>query len=136
MSTSDTHNGIIEAGGKDRAPMFVAGSPYEYQLVTYHKVPSTSTAPLQREETKMEKYSTVSEDKKMMINAEAEAICIILTRIDDDIYSTLDACANAKEMWIAIKRLMQGENINKQNVETNLIWAFGKFISWDGESLE
>nr|GEV55769.1 hypothetical protein [Tanacetum cinerariifolium] len=66
MSTSATHNAIIEASDKDHAPMLVAG-PYEYQLVTY-----------------------------------------------------------PEEMWIAIEPLMQGENINKPDVETNLLWA----IEW------
>ncbi|GJT92379.1 hypothetical protein Tco_1081224 [Tanacetum coccineum] len=32
--------------------------------------------------------------------------------IDNDIYSTVDACPNACEMWKAIKRLKQGESIN------------------------
>nr|GFB48538.1 hypothetical protein [Tanacetum cinerariifolium] len=41
------------------------------------------------------------------LNAEAEAVQIILTRIDNDIYSTVDACPNACEMWKAIKRLKQ-----------------------------
>nr|GEU75630.1 hypothetical protein [Tanacetum cinerariifolium] len=52
--------------------------------------------------------------------AEAKAIHIILTEIDNDIYSIVDACANVKGMWIAIECLMQGENINKQDVETNV----------------
>nr|GEU84365.1 hypothetical protein [Tanacetum cinerariifolium] len=56
--------------------------------------------------------------------------------IDKDIYSTVDACPNACEMWKAIKRLKQGELINVQDHETNLYWEFGKFTSWDGESLE
>nr|GFD38401.1 hypothetical protein [Tanacetum cinerariifolium] len=56
--------------------------------------------------------------------------------IDNDIYSTIDACPNACEMWKAIKRLKQGESINVQDFETNLYWEFGKFTSQDGESLE
>ncbi|GJR52033.1 hypothetical protein Tco_1402554 [Tanacetum coccineum] len=36
----------------------------------------------------------------------------------------------------AIKRLKQGESINVKDLETNLYWVFGKFISRDGESLE
>ncbi|GJV34148.1 hypothetical protein Tco_1394548 [Tanacetum coccineum] len=63
-------------------------------------------------------------------------IIIILTGIDNDIYSTVDACPNACEMWKAIKRLKQGESINVQDHETNLYWEFGKFTSQDGESLE
>nr|GEZ07270.1 hypothetical protein [Tanacetum cinerariifolium] len=51
--------------------------------------------------------------------------------IDNDIYSTVDACLNACEMW-----LKQGESINVQDLETNLFWEFGKFTSHDGESLK
>nr|GEY69673.1 hypothetical protein [Tanacetum cinerariifolium] len=51
--------------------------------------------------------------------------------IDNDIYSTVDACPNACEMWKAIERLKQGESINVQDLETNLYWEFGKFTSQD-----
>nr|GFA64409.1 hypothetical protein [Tanacetum cinerariifolium] len=56
--------------------------------------------------------------------------------IDKDIYSIVDACPNACEMWKAIERLKQGESINVQYLETNLYWEFRKFTSQDGESLE
>ncbi|GKE63257.1 gag-pol polyprotein [Tanacetum coccineum] len=75
----------------------------------------------------------VAEDQ---LNAEAEAVQIILTGIDNDIYSTVDACPNACEMWKAIERLKQGESINVQDLETNLYWEFGKLTSRDGESFE
>ncbi|GJZ97785.1 hypothetical protein Tco_0670238, partial [Tanacetum coccineum] len=45
------------------------------------------------------------------------------TGIDNDIYSTVDACPNACEMWKAIERLKQGESINVQDLETNLYWC-------------
>nr|GEU45177.1 hypothetical protein [Tanacetum cinerariifolium] len=57
-------------------------------------------------------------------------------RIDNDIYSTVDACPNACEMWKAIERLKLGESINVKDLETNLYWEFRKFTSRDGESLE
>nr|GFC94421.1 hypothetical protein [Tanacetum cinerariifolium] len=63
------------------------------------------------------------------LNAEVEAVQIILTGIDNDIYSTVDACPNACEMWKPIERLKQGESINVQDLETNLFWEFGKFTS-------
>nr|GEU85885.1 retrovirus-related Pol polyprotein from transposon TNT 1-94 [Tanacetum cinerariifolium] len=75
-------------------------------------------------------------DIRDQLNAEAEAVQIILTWIDNDIYSIIDACPNACEMWKAIERLKQGESINVQDLETNLYWEFGKFTSHDGESLE
>ncbi|GJV74181.1 RNA-directed DNA polymerase, eukaryota, reverse transcriptase zinc-binding domain protein [Tanacetum coccineum] len=84
----------------------------------------------------MENYKNVSQDIRDQLNAEAEGVQIILTGIDNDIYSTVDACPNACEMWKAIERLKQAESINVQDLETNLYWEFGKFTSWDGESLE
>nr|GEU81842.1 putative ribonuclease H-like domain-containing protein [Tanacetum cinerariifolium] len=84
----------------------------------------------------METYKTVSQDIRDQLNAEAEAVQIILTWIDNDIYSTVDACPNACEMWKAIERLKQGESINVQDLKTNLYWEFRKLTSQDGESLE
>nr|GEW31688.1 retrovirus-related Pol polyprotein from transposon TNT 1-94 [Tanacetum cinerariifolium] len=55
----------------------------------------------------METYKTVSQDIRDQLNAKAKAVQIILTGIDNDIYSTVDACPNACEMWKAIKRLKQ-----------------------------
>ncbi|GJY45288.1 hypothetical protein Tco_0434351, partial [Tanacetum coccineum] len=61
----------------------------------------------------MENYKNVSQDIRDQLNAEAKVVQIILTGIDNDIYSTVNAY-----------------------LETNLYWEFGKFTSQDGESLE
>nr|GEY28760.1 hypothetical protein [Tanacetum cinerariifolium] len=82
-------------------------------------------------ETYMKNYKNVSQDIRDQLNVEAEAVQIILTWIDNDIYSTFDACLNACEMWKAIERLNQAESINVQDLETNLYWEFGKFTSRD-----
>nr|GEW33698.1 hypothetical protein [Tanacetum cinerariifolium] len=84
----------------------------------------------------METYKNVLQDKRDQLNAEAEAVQIILTEIDNDIYSTFDACPNACEMWKAIERLKQGESINVQDLETNLYWEFGKFTSQNDKEID
>nr|GFC85823.1 hypothetical protein [Tanacetum cinerariifolium] len=56
-------------------------------------------------------YKNVKQEIRDQLNAEAEAVQIILTGIDNDIYSTVDACPNACEMWKAIERLKQAEKI-------------------------
>nr|GFC18857.1 Gag-Pol polyprotein [Tanacetum cinerariifolium] len=84
----------------------------------------------------MDNYKNVSQDIRDQLNAKAEGVHIILTGIYNDIYSTVDACPNACEIWKAIERLKQGESINVQDLETNLYWEFRKFTSRDGESLE
>nr|GEV00712.1 hypothetical protein [Tanacetum cinerariifolium] len=70
----------------------------------------------------------MSPANKAHFEAEKEAIHLILTGIGDEIYSTVDACQIAHEMWEAIERLQQGESLNIQDVKTNLFWEFGKEI--------
>ncbi|GJS70554.1 hypothetical protein Tco_0703395 [Tanacetum coccineum] len=67
QTSSDLHNAIMEAGGKDRPQMLTP------------------------------------EEIRKKVDAEAKAIQIILTRIDNDIYSIVDACPNAIEIWKAIE---------------------------------
>ncbi|GJX67148.1 hypothetical protein Tco_0302875 [Tanacetum coccineum] len=83
-----------------------------------------------------ETIHNMTTENKLYFQAEKEAIFLILTGIGDEIYSTVDACNTAKEMWTAIERLQQGESLNVQDVKTNLFWEFGKFTSRDGESME
>ncbi|GJT32222.1 retrovirus-related pol polyprotein from transposon TNT 1-94 [Tanacetum coccineum] len=109
--------------------------PYKFKW-TEKTVPVSEGSSETTTEGYMENYKNVSQDIRDQLNAEAEAVQIILTGIDNDIYSTVDACPNACEMWKAIERLKQGESINVQDLETNLYWEFGKFTSRDGESLE
>nr|GEX20687.1 hypothetical protein [Tanacetum cinerariifolium] len=89
------HNAIMEAGSKDRPPM----------LAPDKEVPTFEGSLVTRTERVNETYKNVSQDIKDQLNAEAEAVQIILTGIDNDIYSTIDACPNACEMWKAIKRV-------------------------------
>nr|GFC22016.1 hypothetical protein [Tanacetum cinerariifolium] len=56
----------------------------------------------------MENYKNVSQYIHDQLNVEAKAVQIILTGIDNDIYSTVDAYSNACEMWKAIERLKKG----------------------------
>nr|GFA17568.1 hypothetical protein [Tanacetum cinerariifolium] len=99
------------------------------------EVPVTEGSSVTTTERYMETYKNVSQDIHDQLNAEAEAVQIILTGIDNDIYSTVDAYPNACEMWKAIERLKQGESINVQDLETNLYWEFGKFTSRDVNEL-
>nr|GFA93824.1 hypothetical protein [Tanacetum cinerariifolium] len=148
----------MEAGSKDRPPMLAPGNYIQWKsrikryintkpnhkLIHYclenppyklgWKVKKVSDADGNLTTTTkrvFETYKNVTQEIRDQLNAEAEAVQIILTGIDNDIYSTVDACPNACEMWKAIERLKQGESINVQYLETNLFWEFGKFTSQD-----
>ncbi|GKE89593.1 hypothetical protein Tco_1567068 [Tanacetum coccineum] len=162
--TSNTlYNVIMEADGKDRPPMLAPGNNVQWKskikryintipnnkLIHYclynppYKFKWAEKTILVAEgssktttEGYMENYKNVSQDIRNQLDAKAEAVQIILTKIDNDIYSIVDACPNACEMQKAIERLKQGESINVKDLETKLYWVFGKFTSRDGESLE
>nr|GEW50291.1 hypothetical protein [Tanacetum cinerariifolium] len=68
-----------------------------------------------------ETYKNVSQEICDQLNAEAEAVQIILIGIDNDIYSTVDACLNACEIWKAIKKLKQGNVRNQRGQRMQLI---------------
>nr|GEX97402.1 hypothetical protein [Tanacetum cinerariifolium] len=100
--TSNTlHNAIMEAGSKDRPPMLAPGNYVQWK-------------------SRIKRYIDTKTNHEHIYycltnppyELEAEAVQIILTGIDNDIYSTVDACSNACEMWKAIERLKQdGESL-------------------------
>nr|GEX14364.1 hypothetical protein [Tanacetum cinerariifolium] len=128
--TSNTlHNSIMEAGSKDRPPMLASGNyvqwksrikryidtkpnhelihhclknpPYKFTWAD-KEVPISKDSPVTRTELYMETYKIVSQEIRYQLNAEAEAVQIILTGIDNDIYSTVDACPITckKPKWV------------------------------------
>nr|GEU97164.1 hypothetical protein [Tanacetum cinerariifolium] len=146
--TSNTlHNAIMEAGSKYRLPMLAPGNYVQWksrikryidtkpnhELIHYclenppyelgwkdKDVPTSEGSPITRTERVNETYKNVSQEIRDQLNAEAEAVQIILTGIDNDIYSTTDAYLNACEMWKAIERLKQCESINVQDLKSNM----------------
>ncbi|GKA57764.1 hypothetical protein Tco_0756952 [Tanacetum coccineum] len=126
QTSSALNNAIMEVGGKDR-PLMLAPSNYvqwksrikkyidtkpnhelihfslmnplyKYKYRVLDATPGNDGTPQQPREEVMETYATVSADNKKWIDAKAEAVQIIFTGIDNDIYSTVDACPNAMEM--------------------------------------
>ncbi|GKA37402.1 retrovirus-related pol polyprotein from transposon TNT 1-94 [Tanacetum coccineum] len=158
------HNNIMAAGSKDRPPMLGPGrysqwrsrflryidtkgngeylrkcifeGLYKLTSVIIEDVAATINSPEVPQHDEAETIHNMSVENKLYFQAEKEAIFLLLTSIGDEIYSTVDACNTANEMWIAIKRLQQGESLNIQDVKTNLFWEFRKFTSRDGESME
>ncbi|GJU95423.1 hypothetical protein Tco_1320179 [Tanacetum coccineum] len=158
------HNNIMAAGSRDRPPIHAMGryaqwqshflryidtrpngdalrkcilkGPYTPSTVIIPAVFAIDDSPEVLEQTTVETFLNMSPENKAHYESEKEAIHLLLTRIDDEIYSTVDACKTTHEMWIAIERLQHGESLNIQDVKTNLFWEFGKFTSYDGESME
>ncbi|GJT23639.1 hypothetical protein Tco_0893576 [Tanacetum coccineum] len=139
------HNDIMLGGSKDRPPMLATGRYAQWQsrftryvdtkpnmkelkkcifngpcVMTRVHVPAkptTKTYPAVPKHTVPETYENILHENRDYIDSEAKAIHMILSEIEDEIYST-------------------GESLNKQDVKTNLFWEFGKFTSRDWDSIE
>nr|GEX44200.1 copia protein [Tanacetum cinerariifolium] len=109
---------------------------YKPTIVLVQAIDATDDSPSIHEHTTVETPMNMTPENKAHFEAKKEAIHLILTAIRDEIYSIVDACQTAQEMWEAIESLQQGESLNIQDVKTNLFWEFGKFTSNDGETME
>ncbi|GKA76831.1 hypothetical protein Tco_0783292 [Tanacetum coccineum] len=126
QTSNALHNTIMKAGGKDRPPMLASSNYVKWKSKIKRYI---DTKP----NNELIHYCLQNPPYKFKWT---EKIVPVAEGIDNDIYSTVDACPNACEMWKAIERLKHCESINVQDLKTNLYWEFGKFTSRDGESLE
>nr|GEV49158.1 Gag-Pol polyprotein [Tanacetum cinerariifolium] len=142
---SQMHNNIMAAGSRDRPPMLATGrypqwrsrflryidtrpngealrkyilsGPYKPTTILVQAVEATDDSPAIPEHMTVETPMKTSQENKAHFLLEKEAIHLILTGIGDEIYSTVDACQIAQEIWEVIERLQQGESLNIQDPE-------------------
>nr|GEZ58806.1 hypothetical protein [Tanacetum cinerariifolium] len=69
--------------------------------------PETETSEAVEEHSEIETVVNTSDANKAHFKAEKKVIHMLLTRIRDKIYSTIDVCNIAHEMWIAIERMVK-----------------------------
>ncbi|GJU89254.1 hypothetical protein Tco_1301677 [Tanacetum coccineum] len=112
-SNSQMHNDIMaDESNKIKLKQCIFDGPYVMTEVIIPAKPAIATQEAVHEHTVPETYRNTTLEKHAYIDAEAEAIHMILSGIGDEIYSTIDACTTAKEMWISIERLQQAKNEN------------------------
>ncbi|GJX65289.1 zinc knuckle CX2CX4HX4C containing protein [Tanacetum coccineum] len=84
----------------------------------------------------LEPLSKMTTGNKSQYIANVKVMNYLLQAIPNDIYNSLDACKNAKEMWERIKRLMFGSKVTSHVRHSRLMDKFDKFAPKEGESLE
>nr|GEV63148.1 reverse transcriptase domain-containing protein [Tanacetum cinerariifolium] len=142
-STTDSHmhNNIMAAGSRDCPPMLATGryaqwqscflryidtipncdalrkcilqGPYTPSTVTIPSVQAIDDTLAVTKRTAIDTILNMSLKNKAHYDSKLEAIHLLLTGIGDEIYSTVDACKIAHEIWIAIGRLQKGRKIAK-----------------------
>ncbi|GKG02285.1 hypothetical protein Tco_0306990 [Tanacetum coccineum] len=126
ITNSQMHNNIMAAGSRDRPPMLTTGRYAQWQscflryidtrpngdalrkciledlykltIVTIPAVPTINDTPAVPERTTVETLLTMSPENKAHYESEKKTIHLLLTRIGDEIYSTVDAFKTAHEM--------------------------------------
>ncbi|GJX43877.1 hypothetical protein Tco_0260553 [Tanacetum coccineum] len=78
----------------------------------------------------------MTEINKKQYTVDVRVMNYLFQAIPNDIYNSLDACKNAKEMWERIKRLMYGSEVTNHVRHSRLMDEFDKFAAKEGESLE
>nr|GEV26899.1 hypothetical protein [Tanacetum cinerariifolium] len=141
---SQMHNNIVAACFRDRQPTLAAGrypsqfllyvdtrpngealrkcilsGAYKPTIVLVQVVDATDDSLAVPEYAIVETPMNMSPERKSYFLAEKEAIHLILTVIGDDIYSTIDACQTAQEMWEAIERLQQVNELRAERLARN-----------------
>nr|GEX21536.1 integrase, catalytic region, zinc finger, CCHC-type, peptidase aspartic, catalytic [Tanacetum cinerariifolium] len=109
-----SNTNVLKPGMFQRpSPMLATGRYVQWQsrFMRYndtrpnlHAVEATDNSPTVAEHTTVETPANMSPENKARFLAEKEAIHLILTGIRDHIYSTVDACQIAQEMWEVIER--------------------------------
>ncbi|GKB04065.1 hypothetical protein Tco_0832208 [Tanacetum coccineum] len=84
----------------------------------------------------LEPSSKMTEGNKKQYIADVKVVNYLLQAIPNDIYNSVDACKNSKEMWERIKRLMFGSNVTSHVRHSCLMDEFEKFVAKEGKSLE
>nr|GEU67994.1 hypothetical protein [Tanacetum cinerariifolium] len=161
MSTSNTltrsnQQTLTDTGANERPPMLEKGNyiPWEsrfrrfldnklkdgermwnsiqngpYQRPMFFD-PTNPTVPI------LEPLSKMTEGNKKQYIADVRVMNYLLQEIPNNIYNSVDACKNAKEMWERIKRLMHESKITTHVRHSRLMDGFDKFVVKEAESLD
>nr|GEW29772.1 integrase, catalytic region, zinc finger, CCHC-type, peptidase aspartic, catalytic [Tanacetum cinerariifolium] len=80
--------------------------------------------------------SKMIECNKKQYIVDVKVMNYLLQAIPNDIYNSVDACKNAKDMWEQIKRLIFGSDVTSHVRHSRIMDEFDKFATKECESLE
>nr|GEX55632.1 putative RNA-directed DNA polymerase [Tanacetum cinerariifolium] len=120
-STNSNQQTLADLGDNERPPMLEKGSIFHGKV--------DSEVPI------LEPLSKMIKDNKKQYIVDVRVMNYLLQAIPNDIYNSVDACKNAKDMWERIKRLVHGSKITTHVRHSCLMDEFDKFAAKEGESL-
>ncbi|GJW16200.1 hypothetical protein Tco_0020333 [Tanacetum coccineum] len=88
------------------------------------------------QQTILKPLSKMTKGNKKQYISNVKVMNYLLQAIPNDIYNSVDAGKNAKDMWERIKKLMFGSDVTSHVRHSRLMNEFDKFTAKEGESLE
>ncbi|GJU35847.1 hypothetical protein Tco_1184201 [Tanacetum coccineum] len=78
----------------------------------------------------------ITEKEARQIEAEDQAIQIILMGLLEDVYAAVDNCQTAQETWLCVQQMMKGSDIREHEKKAKLFNEWEMFRSTEEESIE
>ncbi|GKA93205.1 retrovirus-related pol polyprotein from transposon TNT 1-94 [Tanacetum coccineum] len=132
-----TQQDIYAASSENHPPMLNKDNyvPWSSRLLRYAKSDPDREVPVAKtfhEQTDDE----LTEKEVKQMEADDQAIQIILMGLPEDIYAAIDSCETAQEIWLRVQHMMKGSDIGIQDKKAKLFNEWERFTSTDGESIE
>nr|GEZ98082.1 hypothetical protein [Tanacetum cinerariifolium] len=78
----------------------------------------------------------LTENDVKRMDADDQAIQTILLGLPEDVYSAVDSCETAMEIWERVRQMMKGSDIGEQEKKEKIFNEWEKFTSTDEESIK
>ncbi|GJV98952.1 hypothetical protein Tco_1554204 [Tanacetum coccineum] len=89
----------------------------------------------ENDQIRNKKYAELIEQEKLQDDCDVQETNIVLQGLPPDMYSLVNHCQLAKDIWDRVKLLMQGTELSYQEHECKLYNGFEKFTIIKDESL-
>ncbi|GJY19649.1 hypothetical protein Tco_0391140 [Tanacetum coccineum] len=125
---------MIVAGAENRPPMLdkKMNNSWQSRMLLYVKgkkngrmmLESIENGPLvyptieENGQIRNKKYAELAEQEKLQDECDVQAINIVLQGLPPDVYSLVNHCQAAKDIWDRFKLLMQGNELSYQERES------------------
>nr|GEV33096.1 reverse transcriptase domain-containing protein [Tanacetum cinerariifolium] len=112
----------------------IENGPYVRRMITTQGEPDLPVLVPESFHKQTDEELTETDIKWM--DADDQAIQIILLGLFEDVYAAVDSCETAKEIWERVRQMMKGSDIGEQEKKAKLFNELEKFTYTDGESIE
>nr|GEV12718.1 hypothetical protein [Tanacetum cinerariifolium] len=112
----------------------IENGPYIRRMIATPGEPNLHVLVLESFHEQTDEELTENDIKRMV--AYDQAIQTILLGLPEDVYTAVDSCETAKEIWKRVRQMMKGSEIGEHEKKAKLFNKWEKFTSTDGESIE